>query len=594
MRSTAAKTESTAGIAPKASSSELERSYHLLRISCWGVALTLGALDAWAARFTMFPDGVAYLDVGDAFWRGDWHNAISAYWSPLYPWTLGFFLKIFKPSSYWEYPLVHLVNFLFYVAALACFEFFLREFIEHTRPGIADVDREIALPEWAWYVAGYSAFVVSALFLITVRFPSGDMAVEGVIFVASALILKIRGGKATSRMFTVLGLVLGIGYLAKAVMFLMSAPFLVVAAAANWRVTGDPKSALRMAGISALFFAFAASPFVLSLSREKGRPTFGDSGKINYAMSVNKVQFFIPEGTSAKHPVRRLAALPRAFEYATPVGGTYPLWFDPSYWHEGIEPHFSLAQQLRMLGLSALTCAWISFNIFLGLVMSTAIFVLYLVAPGIWRCLILARQRWELWIPAVAGIGLYFLVVIEPRYVAALFCLLWLVGLSGVRLPAGTSSRRLIAGIVIALAGTTSLISLWQSSRAARGVEMGEKHIATPICWRLADALRSFGLQPGDKIAVVATWLVPDQEASYVARLARVRIVAEARPEEFWGADDSTRLKFASEVAQAGAGAILAYQPPRSPPGWERLAGSDYYVFRTRPPANGPATVQSK
>src|SRR5204862_3142344 len=96
--------------------------YKFLRISCWFVALALGAADASVTRFTMYPDGVSYLDVGDAFWRGDWHNAVNAYWSPVYPLIAGFFLKIFQPSIYGEYPLVHLVNFLIYSAALICFE----------------------------------------------------------------------------------------------------------------------------------------------------------------------------------------------------------------------------------------------------------------------------------------------------------------------------------------------------------------------------------------------------------------------------------------------------------------------------------------
>src|SRR5262245_31889130 len=104
-------------------------NHKLMRVTCWVVALVLGAAQAWVTRFTMNPDGVSYLDIGDAYWRGDWHNAINAYWSPLYSWILGLLLKALRPSSYWEYPLVHLVNFLIYVAALACFEFFLGTFI---------------------------------------------------------------------------------------------------------------------------------------------------------------------------------------------------------------------------------------------------------------------------------------------------------------------------------------------------------------------------------------------------------------------------------------------------------------------------------
>src|SRR6266516_3640234 len=102
--------------------------YLRLRILCWCVALILGAAEAWATRFSRNPDGISYLDIGDAYWRGDWHNAINAYWSPLYSLILGLFIKVLRPTPHWEYSLEHLVNFLIYVAALASFEFLLTTF----------------------------------------------------------------------------------------------------------------------------------------------------------------------------------------------------------------------------------------------------------------------------------------------------------------------------------------------------------------------------------------------------------------------------------------------------------------------------------
>ena len=52
-------------------------------------SLALGLLHAWMGRYSMNPDGMSYLDVGDSFFRRDWANAVNAWWSPLYPWTLG-------------------------------------------------------------------------------------------------------------------------------------------------------------------------------------------------------------------------------------------------------------------------------------------------------------------------------------------------------------------------------------------------------------------------------------------------------------------------------------------------------------------------
>ena len=202
-----------------------------LRIFFWCLAILLGALDAWSARFSMKPDGISYLDMGDAYLRGDWHSAINAFWSPLYAWCLGFFLKVLKPSAYWEFPVVHLVNFLVYLGALVSFDFFLRSFIDCQKKSEKSAlrDEEVVLPEWAWWALGYSLFIWTSLKLITIRVVTPDICVAAFVYLASGLVLKIRSGSATLRKFAILGIVLGFAYLAKAVMFPLSFVFLAVA-----------------------------------------------------------------------------------------------------------------------------------------------------------------------------------------------------------------------------------------------------------------------------------------------------------------------------------------------------------------------------
>jgi hypothetical protein len=194
--------------------------------------VALGAADTWAARFTMNPDGISYLDMGDAYLRGDWHMAINGWWSPLYSWILGLVLKVLKPSAYWEYPLAHLLNFVVFLAALVCFGFFLRTFIAYRKKSEHDSgdDEEATLPEWAWWVLGYSLFIWTSLVLISIRLVTPDMCVAAFVYLASGLILRIRTGTATARTFVLLGIVLGLGYLAKAVMFPLAFVFLAVAA----------------------------------------------------------------------------------------------------------------------------------------------------------------------------------------------------------------------------------------------------------------------------------------------------------------------------------------------------------------------------
>src|SRR6266566_1568212 len=161
------------------------RSLTILRIIFWTIAVFMGLIQAWVSRFSMNPDGISYLDMGDGFWRGDWRMLLNGYWSPLYGFVVGLALKILKPSPYWEFPVVHLVNFLIYLLALISFDFFLREFIKtRTR------DQEAALPEYLWLTIGYLLFISSSLLLITLGVVSPDMCVATCVYLAAALLLR--------------------------------------------------------------------------------------------------------------------------------------------------------------------------------------------------------------------------------------------------------------------------------------------------------------------------------------------------------------------------------------------------------------------
>jgi hypothetical protein len=537
------------------------------------IALTLGLAEAWTTRFTMFPDGISYLDLGDAFWRGDWHNAINAYWSPVYPLLLGGILKLFKPSREWEFPLVHVVNFLTYVVALISFDFFLRTFIKAQFERNHSTPDEHHFPTWIWLVFGYCAFTISSLFLVTISFASPDMLVTAVIYLASALLLRIKAGQSTLRMFALLGALLGFGYLTKTVMFLMSVPFIAVAATTQ-KTWGER---IRGAALSFAFFAAFAAPLVLALSLAKGRPTFGDTGKINYEINVGTTQFFIPKENSATHPIRKLDAIPEAFEYSSPVSGTYPLWYDPSYWHEGIRLQFDLWRQVRAVLLTMAQCFWISLNFKLGLCISVVVCVLYLLSENIRHSVAHALHWWVLWLPALVGIGLYSLVVIEPRHVAAQFCLLWVVAFSGV-LEQSRISVKLISGALCGLALLTCAVVGVQIRAASDDRSLAEKGIATPECEVIARGLANQGLRSGDKIALISDWLFPSRQGAYIARLDRLHIVAEARPDKFWAASEATRSKLMSDFATAGATAVLTHGPPEAKEGWLRIEETDFYV----------------
>src|SRR3712207_6089834 len=63
------------------------------------LAVGLGLLHVYAAikSQSMNADGISYLDIGDAYFRMDWVNAINPVWSPLYSWILGFANFVIQP-----------------------------------------------------------------------------------------------------------------------------------------------------------------------------------------------------------------------------------------------------------------------------------------------------------------------------------------------------------------------------------------------------------------------------------------------------------------------------------------------------------------
>jgi hypothetical protein len=543
----------------------------------------------------MNPDGISYLDMGDAYWRGDWHMAIIAFWSPFYAWILGLSLKVLKPSAYGEYPLVHLVNFLIYVAALACFEFFLNKFIRYRCESGKDARHsgEATLPEWAWWALGYSLFIWTSLVMISLAAVTPDMCVAGFVYLIAGLIMQIRAGDATRSTFLLLGAILGFAYLAKAVMFPLAFVFLAVAAFCQRRFRKTAPLVL----LSALGFLAVAAPFIAAISLAKGRLTFGDSGRINYSACIDGVDCLFP-GDSGRmkcvgeglvegvdeiepprraiplHPVKRIFDAPATYKFDGPVGGTYPFWYDPSYWQDGIKPHFDLEGQARAVMRVLVIYCLLCLNPLLQLNVTAGLSILYLLAPKPLLCVKRAMANWALLVLGLAALGLYALVWVQPRYIAAFVSILWLAAFSGVSIPSSKGSKRLIAAISISIIATTVVSAVLHVVQNPRRIK--------PVYWEAAMALKKSGIRAGDNVAVIAMEAEPGGDnVPFVARLAKAQIVAQVnREDRFFGAPPSTQLQVINAIVRSGAKAVLTTAEPHhaaSGINWATLGPTKYY-----------------
>lgn len=542
------------------------------------LAIGLGMLHVYAAikSQSMNADGISYLDIGDAYFRADWANAINPVWSPLYSWILGLANFLIRPSVEWEFPIVHLVNFVVYLIALSSFEFMWKR----VRTNEATDDFQAMSESW-WWTLGYLLFIWISMSLIEIWAVTPDMLMAAFVFLAAGLIAKIRAGDANRWTFLNLGLVLGFGYLSKSFMFFIALAFLAVA----WMLQ---KRATRKILLAAGVFLLISLPFIALISEKKGKFTIGESGTVTYLRYVNGMPFphwqGDPErGITLTHPSRIVHRSPAVYEFDGPMGGTYPISIDPSYWYEGVKPHFDMASLLRRLLASSLVYGDLFFH--QQGILVASIFALYMMAQHGKFTLPETLKRWALVIPALIAFGLYGTVLVEPRYVGVFILLFWADILGNTRLPntavnglwlrvlSSIAAFGLFANII--LFNMDGFARLSPSSQSALGA--AETPAASPLA--VARTLQQMGVRPGDKVGVIGY-----AYDSFWARLARVRIIAEmldTDSDEFWRGDEALRQSVLDAFAKTGIHAIVAEYVPQDVllTNWHRVEETNFYVY---------------
>ena len=512
------------------------RAVNRYRAWFWVFAISAGLFQTWVSRFYIEPDGVNYLDVAGAYLRHDWPMAVNSYWSPLYSWLLAAALRLFSPSPYWESTLLHVLNFAVFLAALRCGEFFISELIA-SRAGDAD-DR---FPEYALWWIGYSLLIFASLFLTGIDLDTPDLCLCALVYIAAGLLIRIRAGRAVARTFALFGVILGIAYLTKTVMFLVAFPFLLAAG--------------RRRGVALALVCFAAVslPWIAVLSRSVGRVTYGEAGSTNYA-------WFVASSGAPVHPPRVIFATPEVREFATPVRATFPLAFSV-YWVEGIQPRFDWHAQLNSLKRNAKDYI----RILYGQKEYIAAFLFLFFAQPIRRL----AAPWPVLLPAFSALGLYALVHVETRLVAPFFVMLWLVLFSGLRVRARWMVRFAVLAVVLVTAFKVGRADL-MAQRPAH------------VQWRVAEAVERMGVVRGSRVALFGH----TTDDYYWAHLAGVQIAADIPRDSmptFWSAPPSIRKDIFERLAKVDVRAVLV-RSGSPEEGWQPITGTPYYVRLLHPP----------
>ena len=559
---------------------------HHLRLLLRFAVIALGALHAGAAiaSHSMNADGISYLDMGDAYFRGDWQMAVNGVWSPLYAWILGAALYVIQPSLHWEFAVVHLVNFLIYLAALGCFEFFWREVLRSRKQPGTDGERPLMLSENALTGLGYALFTIASLQMIEIWSVTPDLLMSAWVYLAAGLLLQIRRGSATADTFVRLGAVLALGYLSKAVMFPLALVFLGTAL-----LSLRPLRRSMVLTLPALLaFLLVAGPFIALLSARQGKLTYGEAGPLVYATKVNQITYPHWQGDppgdgTPVHPSQKVWDQPPVYEIAGPFHCSYPVSYNPAYWYEGLEVRYQAEKQLQRLAASGWFYLKLFWLYFAGLTAGVALlFWLGRGKHGRWLDFFSQRQ---LLIPPLAAFGLYALVLVESRYVGVFLVLLWSELLSNIALPDSWRSRKLLpkisAMMIVFLLFNIAWFNLqgFLDLRHNGAAPVAEQSAPPASPREVAQTLHQLGVTPGADVGVIGYGF-----DAFWARLARVHIVAEMfgwEAQPFWQGDTALQAGVIEAFRHSGARAIVAERVRETavPTGWQQVNQSNYFIY---------------
>ncbi len=551
----------------------------------WGfltLAILLGSIQAWSTRHITDPDAVSYLDMGDAFMRQDWSMALNAYWSPLYPWLVGAFRAVVNPSPYWEYATMHLLNFVIYLVALLSFRFFLNEFIRHqgfVRSRTAGA--QSGLPPAECLILGYTLFLWASIVLIQLRLLGPDMMIAAFAYVLTGMLLRMQNSGADRRAGALFGFVLALSYFTKVVMFPLALVFLTtgMVGAESFR------TALRRMVPAALVFVLVSAVWIVPISAVRGRLTIGSAATLNYAWSggASNRHWRGNAGEGApSHPTREVPAPIPVFEFATPIGGTYPFWYDPSYWFEGLKPAADVASDVQNRGRYVIENVVVYVTDFsLGGSLVFGLLVLSLMRSS--RPIDVATI-WEyrsVLVPASAALTIFVMVWLVPRMLGPWLLLFYLGAYATRLLPNSVEARRLMRAVVSVIVVSALAVIGVATARAATAIarEMADGPNAIPNRnWHIAHELRRMGLREGDRVAAMRVVSATGLTHSMWARLAKVRVVVEAETREVDAELDEPEILEA--IASTGVTLIVADAVPRwsQPASWKPIGQTGYFA----------------
>jgi len=569
-------------------------------------------------------DAVAYMDIADNLRAHHWAGIVNGYWHPMYPAMLALGHALLRATLATELRAYYLVNFGIFLLGMVAVVLFtdsivrMREVASQQVSESASQQAGYLLDRYAMRYLGVALLVIASQRELSLGKIRPDALLQTFLLLAIAALLAHLASNRL-RYAAWMGVALGCAYLTKSFAFVFAFLCIISLVVFRW-IWLRHRTARILPAVLVAFtcFAIVAGPYVAALSMQRGRFDFGDSGALNYAWYVGGTEKMHLQPTQTgqfgssdvhlKHPEKELLHSPQVFSYAAMPYGTYPDWFDTTYWNEQIKPHFRLRDDLPRVARNCVLVGRYLFNHPEGLVLLALLLVLGARMKLEWKPTSQKRDMGHpaFWLtPLLLGVaiwGIYGLVNTEERYVTvAYFCIL-LTLFAALRLPDAQgeadlpAERTTAVNLRFATSALILLLALLATGESLRIVLEDRRQLPrgypggwySPTMAHVAEGLQSLGIKPGDSVACVGP--VACLNDPYWARLAGVRILTEIYDPETpvypFLAALPNRDQAIEVVRGQGAKALVAdfgnARVSDSDPAfrsWQQLGGTTFYAL---------------
>jgi hypothetical protein len=459
---------------------------------------------------TVNADGINYIELAQRAASGHLDFAANGYWSPLYAALIAVGLAMAKPLRVDALPVARGVNLAVILLCALAFEWLVAALARASR------DREsgaaaLTTLDVTRRCTAYALFIWGVLRLQQAATVTPDLLVWTAVSCMAAVLVIRRTRVLNTREATAFGVLLGVAYLAKAVMLPVGVATLLVFAVLARRRDGG--SAAREVAFVCLLYAAVATPLIATQTRTQGHLSFGETGRLNYRWYVSHVGEPRARAEPVETTARRTAAnpaqvalstVPGATLYAGELRGSFPHGFDPSRSELRDGARVRLGVQWRVLRQNLYWYWVVAATLTLLALLPIVLATLDRVGPR--------AAVWPAFVPALALLALYLLTHVEGRLCGPAI----VTGLVALLYTARSAARRPVRVAQVAAVASLALVALLRTFSSLSFAHRGGPADGQG---RVARAAAVRGLKPGETIGVIGS-----PYGLYWAHLAGVRV----------------------------------------------------------------------